>query len=348
MKIGQVISVMASNEEIVRQQILGTHFENPNASHRWIGKQLGIAHSTVSHVINTFKDRKTTKRKNGSGKKRGTSNPEKARMVLNQFKRYPNISIRDVAKKAKVSVCFVQKTMKRSGLHVYKVQKAPNRSDKQNSVAKTRARKLYREWLTKPFCIVMDDETYIKADTKQMPGQEHYVATSKLAVPESVRKKKLSKFAKKFLVWQAICGCGKMSQPFITSGTVNGQIYKDECLQKRLLPFLRSHDGPTLFWPDLASCHYARPVLDWYKDNNVVFVPKDVNPPNTPELRPIEKFWAIMKAKLVKTPKLIKNELELKKVWLKVSKQVGPIIAQNLMKGVKAKVRAFGLGEEVQ
>lgn len=339
---------MASKQEQLRQKILGAFTENPTASHRWIGKQLGIANTTVSRVIRTFKERHTIKRKDGSGKNRGIADPKKTSKVLNQFRRNPNISIRDAAKKAKVSAGFVQKTMKRSGLHSYKVRKAPNRTDKQNTVAKTRARKLYREWLTKPFCIVMDDETYIKADTRQMPGQEHYVATSRLAAPESVRKKKLSKFAKKFLVWQAICGCGKMSQPFITSGTVNGQIYKDECLQKRLLPFLRSHEGPTLFWPDLASCHYARPVIDWYKNNNVVFVPKEYNPPNTPELRPIEKFWAIMKAKLLKSPKVLENELQLKKEWLKVCKQVGPTTAQNLMRGVKVKVRAFGLGEEIK
>ena len=81
---------------------------------------------------------------------------------------------------------------------------------------------------------------------------------------------------------------------------MNGKIYRDEFLQKRLLPFpfLRFHEGETLFWPDLATCRYAKRVMEWYATNDVVFVPKEANPPNSPELHPIEKFWTIVKDKL--------------------------------------------------
>ena len=114
--------------------------------------------------------------------------------------------------------------------------------------------------------------------------------------------------AKKYLVWQAICGCGKISEPYITTGNMNGQIYRDECLQKRPLP---------LFWPDLATCHYAKPVMKWYEANDVVFVPKEANPPNSPELRPTEKCWAVVKDKLRRTGKVFKNDKDLKKEWMK-------------------------------
>lgn len=63
-------------------QILSTQFQKPNAFHWWIGKQLGIAHSTVSHVLKTFKDRQISKWNDGSGTKRGTSDPKKARIVM--------------------------------------------------------------------------------------------------------------------------------------------------------------------------------------------------------------------------------------------------------------------------
>ena len=57
----------------------------------------------------------------------------------------------------------------------------------------------------------MDDETYIKADAKQIPGLEFFIGKSRLDVPEKFQKKKVDKFAMKYLVWQAICGCGKFS-----------------------------------------------------------------------------------------------------------------------------------------
>jgi transposase len=339
---------MSSKQEQQRQQILGAVVDNPGLSHREIAKLIGIHHSTVSRVIAVFRKTKTTERRAGSGRKSKTQYPEKARKVRQQFKRNPNLSTRDVAAKVDASKWFVQKTIKRAGLSVFKVRKAPNRTDKQNTVGKQRARKLYREWLTKPGCLVMDDETYIKADTKQLPGLEYYIGKSRFEVPERFRKKKLDKFAKKFLLWQAICSCGQYSKPYVTTGTINGQIYREECLQKRLLPFLRSHRGPTLFWPDLASCHYAKQVMEWYEENDVVVVPKEANPPNAPELRPIEKFWAIMKAKVKKSGKMFKTGDDLKKKWEKLCEKEGERLAQGLMSSVKRKVRAYSLGKEIE
>ena len=55
-----------------------------------------------------------------------------------------------------------------------------------------------------------------------------------------------------------------------------------------------------MFWPDLASSHYAKTVLDYLRAKNVNFVKKDQNPPNVPECRPIENFWGILKGKVYK------------------------------------------------
>ena len=47
-----------------------------------------------------------------------------------------------------------------------------------------------------------------------------------------------------------------------------------------------------VFWPDLASSHYSRKVQNYLKSKNIEFVPKERNPANVPELRPIEDFWS--------------------------------------------------------
>ena len=111
--------------------------------------------------------------------------------------------------------------------------------------------------LTKCDCVVQDEETYVKVDFKQFSKPEFYTATE------------LLKFAQKYLVWQAICTCGLKSNIYIATVTVNQGIYVSECLQKRLLPFLKRHNCYVLFWPDLTSLQCRKKAMEWHAANNV-------------------------------------------------------------------------------
>lgn len=333
---------MESKEQQVREKILHKSVQNPSMSHHDISKSLGIPRSTVSSVLKRFRDTLTVDRKPGSGGKRNDNFKLQRNAVLRMIKRNPNLSIRDVAKKVKMSYSFVQKVKKAAGYKSFKIIKTPNRNEKQETSAKSRARKLYERMLTKFDCVVMDDETNVKADFKQLPGLEFYTALQRGKVDDYFKAKKLSKFAKKYMVWQAICSCGLKSKIFITTGTINQQVYVEECLKKRLLPFIQKHTCSVLFWPDLASCHYGKVAQEWYAENHVNIVPKDCNPPNTPELRPIERYWAIVKRNLGKSKGNANNEKDFAKKWEKASNQVVEGTVQNLMDGIKRKVRAFG------
>ena len=89
------------------------------------------------------------------------------------------------------------------------------------------------------------------------------------------------------------------SRPFFvpSRGSINGEVYRRECIEARLVPFLEKHhsDGDYIFWPDLASAHYAAATQDLFREKNINFVPKESNPPNTPQLCPIEDFWSWLK-----------------------------------------------------
>lgn len=189
--------------------------------------------------------------------------------------------------------------------------------------------------------MLCNDETYCVADFAQIPGNEYYVANFVDGVDAKFRTRRASKFPKKFLIWQAICSCGKKSEEFITHGTINAEIYIKECLQKRLLTFIREHQKSVLFWPDLATSHYAKRTLEFFNQNNINVVPKDANPPNCPELRPIERFWALMKAKLKTKGGVCETEQIFRKKWRQVAKTLTEDDVQTLMRGVNSKVRAF-------
>ena len=73
-------------------------------------------------------------------------------------------------------------------------------------------------------------------------------------------------------------------------------------MQRRLIPFIRTihKNDQIVFWPDLASSHYSKRTQEYLKAENIEFVPKDHNPANVPELRPIEDFWSELKREVYK------------------------------------------------
>lgn len=333
---------MSSKEEKVRKSIIDIYLQNPSCSYAEIGRLSNTSRATARNAIIKFKEQKSLKRKPGGGRKPGFQDPEIVKKVVRSLKVNPNLSVRDLAKKFKISVFLVQKIKQKHGLRSFKAQKTANRSEIQDQRAKTRARKLHDKFLTGfKGCILMDDETIIKADFRQNPHQKFYVARTRGAVSKIFKYKKMDKFARKYMIWQGICSCGRVTKPFVTNGILNKELYIKQCIEKRLMPLYNAHNIPPLFWPDLATCHYANDTIACYDRNNISYVTKDCNPPNSPELRPVEKFWAIMKQKLIKCYKPAKNVDDFKKKWNLAVKSLGEDVVKTLMKRLKTKVRNF-------
>lgn len=327
-----------SEEE--RKSIIIKYCKNPGLPLRKLAKQEGVSVHAVRNAIDRFGKHNTLKDLPGRGRKRAPSNPDLDKKICNTFQRKKEISIRDCAKKCGTSLAMVQRAKARNFLKTYRKQKCPKRSNIQADSVRTRARKLYNEILNnQEMCIIMDDETYVKQDYKSLPGPQFYTVEQGTDVPNKDKSIFCEKFGKKVLVWQAICQCGFKSSPFFTFANINAEVYQTECLQKRLLPLIRKHKDQTLFWPDLASCHYARSTLNWYGENGVNFVKKEMNPPNCPEIRPIERYWALMKGKLRKKAQGADNIEQFKKDWTNVSRSINGSVVQNLMSNIKEKVR---------
>jgi hypothetical protein len=143
------------------------------------------------------------------------------------------------------------------------------------------------------------------------------------------------------MIWQGICACGLKSRAYVVCGNMNAQVYTNECLQKRLLPFIRAHRCPCIFWPDLASCFDARTTLSWYEENGVNIVEKNINPPNCPEFRPIEKYWAIVKRKLHSNGKAMTTAAQMLLKWNHFAGKVQKVVVQRLMATISKNVRKF-------
>lgn len=331
---------MESKEKQTRISIIKIYQENPTYTFEKIAKLANTHRKTGSNVIKKFATTLTVDRKQSSGGKTGPKDKKIERKVIEVITKKPSISKRDTAKKSKTSPSMVQRVKARNDLQTYKKHKKPKRTDLQFNTGINRAKKL-DEWLEnrKNSCVIEDDETYVKMDFSTLPGPQYYTKKRGTTLPESEETIYIEKFGAKRMIWQAICQCGLRSAPFITNQTMNAKIYITECLQKRLLPLIRKHKVSTIFWPDLASIHYAADTVKFMKDNHIDFVPKEMNPAAVPEDRKIETYWALVKSELKKEPKAAKNDEEFKYRWKRASSRVTEDTIKLLMAGVREKIR---------
>lgn len=190
----------------------------------------------------------------------------------------------------------------------------------------------------------MDDEIYVLLNPSETPGKKYYHCRDPKVVKYEDRVKPKTKFPEKILVWQAIDYFGNISQPYISKGCINQTIYKTECLTRRLLPFIHKHHeiGDVLFWPGLATSHYAKTFTEFMRQKNLNFVSKEENAPNVPQCRPIERFWALCKANYSKLQKQPRNVAAFRRVWKRISKEVAKTSGAQLMAPLRKKLRIVG------
>ena len=129
----------------------------------------------------------------------------------------------------------------------------------------------------------MDDESYFTLSHTNINGNGQFYSSDISQTPASVKYKSVTKFQKKMLVWSCFSEKGISSPYIVPSGlAVNQKVYLEEMIKKRLIPFIEKHhsDGQYIFWPDLASSHYAKSVIEYLREKKVNFVEKEDNPAN--------------------------------------------------------------------
>lgn len=219
----------------------------------------GRHREVIYHIIKRYEERGTAQYQEHNTRRYTQEGLKKVGKVKKVFEQNPSISVRVAARKLNVPTSTVSyiKT-KTLGIRCFSKKMVPKYVKDQEQRAKTRSRKDYDSTAGK--VIIMDDETYLPFDPADRPGKQVFHATGPKEVPYKDRTVPRAKFYKKFLIWQAIDETGNVSRPFICDTSMNSDVYLNECIKKRLLPFIDQHHSrdKVVFWPDLAPIHYTK------------------------------------------------------------------------------------------
>lgn len=300
----------------------------------------GVPRPTIYALIRCYEQNEPVGRKKGSGRRPKIATKHTIHKLKKMFNNKSGCSQRRAARNIGCSQRYIGMMLKDSAhIKKRKKEKIPKRTLQQKEAARPKCRQISETY--RGFDFILDDESYFTLSNSSLAGNDIYYTDNIENVPENVRYKKQAKFEKKVLVWLAISPRGMSEAFFVPSGlAINQHVYREECLQKRLLKFVRAHhaEGQFVFWPDLASSHYAKSVQVWLDEQNIDFVPKWMNPANLPEVRPIEDFWAYLKRLVYAENYEAKNEEDLIKRIKKCLKNIDLSFVHKLAAGTWTRV----------
>jgi transposase len=253
--------------------------------------------ATIYRLIKRWESGIPSSRKPGSGRPAKIMTRKNIERLKDCVNDQTGVATRELGQKFKCDHSYIVKTLKnKTDIRYRKRIKVPFRTEAQKEVCQPRCRRIllknrHRE-------VIMDDESYFTLSNSDKNSNAGFWTNDVQSTPDEVKFKTKQKYEQKAMLWIAISPRG-ISQPFLVpSGlAVNQHIYLKECIIKRLIPFIKKYhsDDNYVFWPDLASSHYAKSVISHLREEKVNFVEKEDNPPCVPELRPIENFFSILK-----------------------------------------------------
>ena len=303
----------------------------------------GIARRTIYNALNRRKNGQSILEVTRFGRPSSWTSSMKVKLkrLVNHRK---GVSQRKLGNKFNKHHMTIGRQIKKLGIEDYAREKTPKYTEEQTVKAKKRSLKLVNLLYQSKAEMIMDEEKYFCLNGDNMPGSARYYTDDKSKCSDDVRFIGKNKYPQKILMWLAISNRG-MSIPYFRpskSVAINTEIYINECLQPRLLPFIHKHHGDFnyLFWPDLARAHYSKESVAWMNEN-VYFVDETTNSPNVPQARPTENLWGILAQKVYEGGWEAKTQQELISRIQSQLKKFDSNFLQSLMGGVKTKLRAI-------
>ena len=265
-------------------------------------QQMGISKTTLYRVMEKLDKGESLTREAGSGRKAKKMTPEDISKLKRYMKESIGASQRKAARKFGVSLSYINKILSTKTKLRYRHRKrVPAATEDQKIKQKTRCGKLRRSVMkpTGKTQIIMDDESYFPMKSHSQPGNAGFYTDDASGAGDGVRFATVAKFTPKVMVWVAFSEHG-LSKPFIMeSGAMNAYIYRTQCLP-RLKEFVDANyrGKKVIFWPDLAPAHYQKDVIATLDEMKIPVVAKEDNPPAAPQIRPIERLWALLKSRV--------------------------------------------------
>ena len=263
-----------------------------------------MSRSGVYKAVKRFRETGTCLPKVRSTPERYVRTKKLIKKIREKLRRNPRRSTRKLAKEANVSCSTIQRVLARDlKVKPYKSTKRQLLSDATKKRRFERSKILLNKLVVgmQPQVLWTDEKLFTDQAIHNSQNNPNWIK-SKDSVPverpTSFRRQKPASV----MVWAGVTSTGlKTPLIFIEDGVkINQHVYL-KMLKDKVVPWVRKvtgNEGIT-FQQDGATSHTARLVQDWCKDNFRSFWSKELWPPSSPDLNPMDfGIWSILEQKV--------------------------------------------------
>lgn len=341
---------MAKNEP-KRSILYKFILEHPDMSRTQVieaNKNLGVHPRTLYRWYDRMLQTGNTARFIASGRPVKIATKGNIRSIANFFNHRAGRSQKKCASRHKCHRSYISKILKKhTKIRCRKKIKRAYQTEDQRRATRPKCRRLLLRNRKTDF--IIDDESYFTLSNSSLAGNDRFYSDDIGKTPEEVKYKSVKKFESKLLVWLAISPRGMTKPFFAKSGMAINQHRYLEIIKQYLEPFIKKKypRGGYVFWPDLASSHYANSVQGYLKTKKIPVVPKQDNPASLPKARPIEDFWANLKRLVYADNWQAKNLQELEDRIRSCLKKIDPNLVQAHAESVPYRLDQVRRGKQI-
>lgn len=315
-----------------------------------ISRDLGLSRQAVYDIRKRLQLRGTLDRRPGQGRKRSIRTKSVIQAVKRRIKRNPIRTMRGMARDMKINECTMRKIVKKD-------LKAKSRARCQRHIisgqAKAkrleRSKKLLTVMKKKPPVILFSDEKLFRVDSVSNSRNCRYISPKKPSeVPDNVKYGFKTKNPASLMVLGVIASNGKVCPPiFIRNNQrIDASAYI-QLLETHVMPWITKEfrNEPYIWQQDGAPCHTARMTQKWLQANMKNYWPKEMWPPNSPDLNPLDfSIWAFVENLSNKRShgSVASLEASIKLAWTKMSEEYISRVCQSFRRRLEAVIAANG------
>lgn len=276
---------------------------------RNIAVETGISRSTVQRIISRLRYAHTIRVKHRIGRPQSLTEHQKSILVA-KVKCKELTTTRQIAKyctetlNTPVSHQTIIRMLHQAGLKSYrKIPKPP--LNEINRIKRLEFATQYGNWSVEDWeQVIFSDETRISA--YPLNGNDSMWAEPTEEFNEDLVVPRVHSDGIGISVWACISKFG-LHDVASTEGSMNSEMYVG-ILDKHLLPVISEYfpNGDVIFQLDNAPIHTAEVTTNFLDDNDIT---KLTWPPYSPDLNPIENFWAYLKKKVAAQPEAKNKEI---------------------------------------